>query len=97
LSAPSDPGIPAPKRADAGHYTPSPTSPQLHPFSMECPHCGESTEVNATQGCRCPKCNFEFTWFDPGQDVVAGRFYEVLTGAKYNCPQPGGGWVIVHG
>lgn len=67
------------------------------PIPIECPHCSAAAELTAVQGDRCPGCNFEFTLFEPGQELVCEAFYEVLTGSKYVRDMPGGGRVVVHG
>jgi len=66
-------------------------------YELECPRCATPVLVTQVQGDRCPGCNFEFTVFEPGQDLVAGAFYDVLTGDKYVQELPDGGKVVVHG
>lgn len=72
-------------------------NPRPEPIPVECPHCQAAAFLTAVQGDRCPGCQFEFTLFEPDQEIVLNEFYRVLTGAKYIRDLPGGAKVVVHG
>lgn len=67
------------------------------PIPFECPRCTGTVLLTAVQGDRCPGCHYEFTLFEPDQEIVLEQFYRVLTGPKYVRDLPGGAKVVVHG
>jgi len=96
LPGTSEPAAAASEIPVRGRVAPAGTV-EMSTYRLKCPHCSADAQVAAVQGDRCPQCRYEFTLFEPDQEIIVREFYEVLTGMKYLVDLPGGVRVVVHG
>jgi hypothetical protein len=65
--------------------------------TFACPHCTTQVTVSQVQGDRCVTCNFEFKWFQTGEERTAHDYLAILTGETHLLSLPGeGGYIVAH-